>query len=1186
MINVYPAAATDFSPLGVVTLMPTSCTIEEQAGGLFELEMSHPIDVDMKWLYLQIGNIIKAPCAVREAPLLRLNDNVKSGTEVKTRAVYKVTTDGRRLRLRTEPSESAKVLHAYKPGTEVVRVSVSGKWANVVVCSNGQSGWMWASNLTFVRDESETVSAEEETPSTIIEAQQTREQLFRIYSVAPDVASNSVTVKASHIFYDLQGIICTKDYAPEAVAANTVLETILGSLSAEHGFTCHCAVTAEISGDYSGVSLVKALLDPEIGIVPQTNARIIRDNFDVYILPDTPMERGMEIRHRKNLTGAIMTTDASNVVTRIRPVGKDKDGNKLYITENDGWVESANKAAYPTQRDTEVEYDVSVSKDKDAQFKTDEAARAELKRLAEEDFANGADAATVGLEVEFAALENTNEYKEYAKLLRLFLYDSVRVIAAYAGINAKMRVNGYVYDCLLKRYEGVYIGDISSLEQTTYGYEIADGTVSGAKILPNSVNANTVMRRATIGYAKISQAAVEQLSADSITAQAAYINAITAETINTDSLTASWAHLFTLIADAIDTGTVTADTVTAAMAKINTASIAQANIDFAQVKQLKTGTAVADQLITHDATADRYYIDKLQVRALQVLEQTVGSLTVKASDGSYYRLDIDPAAGTVVPTQVTVTDAEATSGITSDTSRCIIETDLTAADLSATNVKAINALIDKLTAGRIDVDELFAREATIGALNSYLVKAETIEALEGQLNVWANEKIQLAVNGDLTPNSVAIGSSITMDADHTEISTPYLDIDVSGSAGDTHIDENGISTGTATFTSLNCDEVVKYYTGATSITLAAGADLSVISEMFRNRLLQSNVTITLSGDVTGRVVLAGISGRGNIVINGGGHTLSGCIIAINNAVGIEITNLTISHSSSDRQCVNVEKCVYVKLYGCILNANSTPSNAQGIRATYSGLFLQNCEFYNIPDSAMAFSYGTDALVIAAKGAATYFLWTDGAVARFTTSRPSGKWASGNPSFLSPSDPSSLTINTGSATSVETPVTTATYTASGTGTYYPSGHWINDNVIRQGYEGSTNGRKDYGVMWFSGASALSGKTIKSATLTLKRISGKGRSSAVTVKLWSTTVTGKSGTMPSSTLTSLGELGSIGNGETVTYTIPTSCIAGLASGGGLVLYTEETACKTGKSYSEHYAHFEGTDGAAPVLTVTYQ
>ena len=124
----------------------------------------------------------------------------------------------------------------------------------------------------------------------------------------------------------------------------------------------------------------------------------------------------------------------------------------------------------------------------------------------------------------------------------------------------------------------------------------------------------------------------------------------------------------------------------------------------------------------------------------------------------------------------------------------------------------------------------------------------------------------------------------------------------------------------------------------------------------------------------------------------------------------------------------------------------------------------------------------------------------------------------------------------------------------------------------------------GAFWFA-ESGLSGKTIQSATLTIQRIAGKGRSGSVTMKLWTTTLTGKSG-KPTDSLVSLGEIGTIANGETVTVDVPTSAISVIASGGGLVLYTEETSNKTGKTYSENYAHFEGADGSAPVLTVTYQ
>lgn len=773
MISVFAPTAEDFSTIGLATLQPTECIVEEKAGGLFELSMKHPIDDGLKWTYLQNGCILKVPCAMREAPIVRILDAVPSGkTETKTRKIYKVSTpQGGRLHLRAKASTSSKILHAYKPGTKVVQLKTSGSWSKVAVCKGGATGWMWTAYLAFVKNETETVSGSVEKQSVIIGTQQTREQLFRIYSVAPSAETGLVEVKASHIFYDLSGVVCTKDYEPENVAAETVLNTLLANLSAEHDFEFHCSIQTKISGTYTGVSLVKALLDPEIGIVPQTNARIIRDNFDVYIIADETTERGMEIRHRKNLLGATLTTDVSSVVTRIRPVGKDKDGKRLLITDNGGWVESPNKALYPTQRDAEVEYDVSVSTAKDAEYKTNAAARTKLKELAKADFANGADAATVSLDVQFAALENTREYADYASMLTLFLYDTVKVIASYAGISAKLRVSGYTYNCLLKRYDEIQCGELTDVEQTVYGYEIASGSVSGTKLLPNSVNANAVMRNATIGYAKIAQATIEQLCADSIVAIRAHINELVAGSVTTDQLYADlaviasaqitaaniekanidWANIATLttqiatiakaqittanikdaniqwaeIADLtakmaeiaqakIDDAEITTAQIKdleATIATIAAAKIASADIGFAQIKDLTAGTAIITE-----GVGGKLYISRLAVTEANMVSLTVGELIVKGSDGSFYAVSVDED-GNVKTTLKQIANADV-KDLSINAGEKIIEGSVTAACLNAQEIFADSAIIRQLIAANLDVATLFAQEAFISHLNT------------------------------------------------------------------------------------------------------------------------------------------------------------------------------------------------------------------------------------------------------------------------------------------------------------------------------------------------------------------------------------------------------------------------------------------------------------------------------------
>ena len=66
MVTIYAPDATDFSTLGLGALAPYECVIGEQAGGMYTLALTHPMDTAGKWLYIAPGCIVKAPAPVRE----------------------------------------------------------------------------------------------------------------------------------------------------------------------------------------------------------------------------------------------------------------------------------------------------------------------------------------------------------------------------------------------------------------------------------------------------------------------------------------------------------------------------------------------------------------------------------------------------------------------------------------------------------------------------------------------------------------------------------------------------------------------------------------------------------------------------------------------------------------------------------------------------------------------------------------------------------------------------------------------------------------------------------------------------------------------------------------------------------------------------------------------------------------
>ena len=70
-VNIYDEDTTDFSSIGMCgRLCETVCDFEEEANGLSELTLEHPIDEEGRFLLLRPGRILKAVVPVRNVPEL------------------------------------------------------------------------------------------------------------------------------------------------------------------------------------------------------------------------------------------------------------------------------------------------------------------------------------------------------------------------------------------------------------------------------------------------------------------------------------------------------------------------------------------------------------------------------------------------------------------------------------------------------------------------------------------------------------------------------------------------------------------------------------------------------------------------------------------------------------------------------------------------------------------------------------------------------------------------------------------------------------------------------------------------------------------------------------------------------------------------------------------------------------
>lgn len=1571
-------ADNDYSSFGLVgALLPTEATFDEAGNGDSSVSITCPIDEFGRYASLIKGNILLCPVPVRTTPEIQNGSCVTTVWTYKVKPLDQLTSKKQRtLYKKKKGSSRLKIMNAGDIVTVVLKpTSSSGSEERWKVKSKYGTGWIIPDGFELITekkiDNNANAIQEVQSPWSV------QPQRFRIYEVEKTI--DEVTVQARHISYDLLYNLTTYK-SDESVTLQTALDGVLNNcVNSDHGFTAYTNVANEQAGlAYDGKNPIDAMLDPEEGLCAKYKVNLIRDNDELFFLNDPGMNRGVKIAYGKNMTGVTYTQSDDQVSTRIMPVGENKDGTPLYLSDNpsERFVDSKNINNYPIIHVYRLDCDNCKvgQKDSNGSKVTVAVARARMRKQAEDLLKTGVDNPTIKMEVEFVNLGDTEEYSQFKNLENCFLYDYLIIQHGKQDINVTAQIQEIEWDILTDTMKKVTIGTVgetlANMGITTWqipvgfsGSKIANGTLGGGALRSDAI-------------------ATRHLQADSVNASVIAAHSITADrldatTVNAMTIEAVRAKINELVAGQITTDQLYVDLAAIAKAQITSANIKEANIDWATINTLTTQIATiakaeiakADIAIAQidgleakiaeitiaeisKATIHSAQIDDLEattaeivnakianaeIDGAQIKDATIGTAKIKL--GAITAALIEAGAiGTAQIADSSITEAKIVSlnadvitagtlsvdrllikgpnglfrainatdeGLTVEelseeqyqngmSGTVIVARSITADKIAAKSITANEILSNTITAAEINVANLFASEATIAALDAYLLKASTIEALEGKLDIWASDKITLAVKdkadssdltalegrvgtaesaitqqaeaiearvtkttydadmankadkddldnlttrvstaesnitqnsekietkvstityndgmagkadkGDLTalegrvstaetsitqnattiatkasqsdfdalgnrvtaaeseieqtPNKITaavngvkiggtnllhgisvwgiidgegfgydssgasamgtyvtqndgsllvtnsgsnlrishsglavhqgevytvsaeykdvsgecphqfqmifldssgtfvgnavsegdettladgwvksiftftipdgtaklspcfrsgtdytlythqyyirhpklergnkatdwspnpnelrdvkVGSNILMDTEHTEISTPYLDIDVSGTEGDMHIDENGISGGTGTFKRLNCPDVVKS-TG--SATYSGG--LQEAFDALNGRFLKGNVTISLSADQYGMFMLKGVYGvNASINIVGNGHSINGALAVYNcKLTNVGIGGVTINGSGESAPLALMD-AGYVSVIGATINGGGAE---KAIDANYSTrLMMHNSGLYNA-SNLIRIGHCTEASLVQLRGGnCTNYLRADGARWTMSGTRPDGTYAQENTCLHAPENPDSLTIDYGTSQPPVTPVTTESYTANVTGTYYPSGHWINDNTIRQGHEGTgSNGRKDYGCMWFN-AGALSGKTVKSATLTIKRISGKGRSSSVALKLWTTTLTGKSG-KPTDSLVNLGEIGKIANGETATFNVPTSAIGVIASGGGLVLYTEETNNKTGKTYSENYAHFEGVGGSAPVLTVTYQ
>ncbi|HDX9656977.1 TPA: phage tail protein [Bacillus toyonensis] len=283
------------------------------------------------------------------------------------------------------------------------------------------------------------------------------DQLFRVASYNPNMGE--LTAQCYHIFYDLTENLIEDIYIDNQTG-NTAMDRIATGCQYKHPFTFSSDLTKVASSRIVRKNPVEIILDnsQENAFVNRWGGELKRDNFDVKMLRSRGRDRGIVIRHKKDLLGYEGVVDWKSPVTRIMPQGF----NGLFLPEK--YVDSPLINKYPHPKIRIVEFkDIKAAigenaKDEDA-VPLEEAY--ELLRKASKDMFDNqhVDQPKGTYKVSFQELSQTEEYKDYAVLQSVYMGDIVTVEHKEDGVDVQAKVNAYKYDPIKKEYINLTIGN-------------------------------------------------------------------------------------------------------------------------------------------------------------------------------------------------------------------------------------------------------------------------------------------------------------------------------------------------------------------------------------------------------------------------------------------------------------------------------------------------------------------------------------------------------------------------------------------------------------------------------------------------------------------------------------------------------------------------------------------------------
>ncbi|MBO7252959.1 MAG: hypothetical protein J6V25_10090, partial [Oscillospiraceae bacterium] len=364
------------------------------------------------------------------------------------------------------------------------------------------------------------------------------------------------------------------------------------------------------------------------------------------------------------------------------PFGKDSKGNVVYM-DGQIWIDSKRINDYPAPRVLMLDCTDTASVGNGMSLSQ---AKAELKRRAEEELANGIDKPDLEMTVDFLSMGDTEEYKQYRNLDKVYMFDRITVKDKVRGYDYTAEVVSVRHNLLTGMLESCTIG---SLEKAPAARKIASWQV------PTVDGGNIRLQSIVPGVLGDNAVSTDNIQDNSIVAEKLTVEAIDAINANIVNADIDWASIKNL---------------QAAIATLTSAEIQNAEIDFAKIKDLEADTAIITK-----GQAGEFFITRLAVTEANLVSLTVGQLMVKGQDGGFYAVTVDET-GAITTDRKLIENGDLADHSISGKDK-LTKSSITTEVLDTNNIFGEDALVKQMIAANLDVDTLFARQAMIEKLN-------------------------------------------------------------------------------------------------------------------------------------------------------------------------------------------------------------------------------------------------------------------------------------------------------------------------------------------------------------------------------------------------------------------------------------------------------------------------------------